>query len=146
MGELLVFADRRLVVERPEPDEPRRELGLVRQDREAAVDLHRVCGNKLHRNAPRDLLRDGALPRGRRAEDRDHGHRSRARASSSSSSATPAARRYSSTLPYRRSSSAKTCTIDSGGHWAIRFSRSSSASLSAASNHLSCRGRKRSSL
>src|SRR5436190_3102012 len=120
MSELLVLADRRLVVEVPDPDEPRRKLGLVGQDRKATVDLHRVCGNKLRRAALRDLLRDGALPRGRGAEDRDHGHWSRARASSSSSSATPAARRYSSTLPYRRLSSAKTCTIDSGGHWAIR--------------------------
>ena len=51
-----------LVVERPDPDEPRRPLGLVGQDRQAAVGLHRVRGDDLGWDPPRQGLGDGALP------------------------------------------------------------------------------------
>ena len=63
--------DRALLVETEEADEPRRVLGLVRQDRQAAVDLHRVRGDELRRDPARDLLRNGALARRGRPEDRE---------------------------------------------------------------------------
>ena len=80
--ELLVLADRALAVERPDADEPRAGV-LVRQDRQAAVDLHRVGGDELGRDPLRDRLGDGRLARRGRAEDREDARRDRLRASSS---------------------------------------------------------------
>ena len=44
-------ADAHLLVERPDGDEPRRARRLVREDRQAAVDLHRVGRDDLGRRA-----------------------------------------------------------------------------------------------
>ena len=44
----LVLAHGALAVERPDPDQPRAGV-LVRQDRQAAIDLHRVGGHALGR-------------------------------------------------------------------------------------------------
>ena len=60
---------------------PTRRAGrLVREDRQAAVDLHRVRGDQLGRDALRERLGDGRLARRGRAEDRENGvsHASRA--------------------------------------------------------------------
>ena len=43
----LVLADGCFVVEVPDPDQPRRPFGLVGQERQPAVDLHRVGGDDL---------------------------------------------------------------------------------------------------
>ncbi len=49
-------------------------------------------------------------------------------------------------LPYRRSSSSSTRTMEEAGVFEIRWRRSSSASSAACANHSSCRVRSRSSL
>ena len=66
------LADGHLLVERADPDEPGVERRLVREDRQAAVDLQRVDGHHLGPEPRRRRLCDGALARGGRAEDRDH--------------------------------------------------------------------------
>jgi hypothetical protein len=67
-----VLADRCLVVEAPDPDQLGRVLGLVRQDRDASVDLHRVGGDQTGRDPLGKCLGDRALARRGRAEDRDY--------------------------------------------------------------------------
>jgi len=66
--EALELADGALPVERPDPDEARARV-LVRQDRQPAVDLHRVRGDELGGDPGRDRLRDGGLPRRGRSEN-----------------------------------------------------------------------------
>jgi hypothetical protein len=82
VGQALVVRDRAFLVEAEVPDEP--GLGLVGQDRQPAIDLHRIRGYELGRDQAGDFLGDGALARGRRPEDREdvnHGAgRGRARA------------------------------------------------------------------
>ena len=58
--------------ERPEPYEPRGTRRLVRENRQAAVDLHRVRGDDVRPETRCDSLGDGALPGRSRPEDRDH--------------------------------------------------------------------------
>ena len=70
MREPLVLGHRALVVERPDPDEVR-PLVLVREDRQAAVDLHRVGGDELGRDALGERGRDVALAARGRPEDRE---------------------------------------------------------------------------
>ena len=58
------------MIEIPDPDEPRRFLGLVREDRKPTVDLHRVRRHELGRNTLGDRTRNSALsrsPSGRRS-------------------------------------------------------------------------------
>ena len=45
--EALILGDGAFVVERPDADERGRPIGLVREDRQALVDLHRVGGDDL---------------------------------------------------------------------------------------------------
>ena len=71
--EALVFGDGAFVVERPDADERGRAIGLVREDRQALVDLHRVGRDDLGREGVCDRLCDGRLPAGGGAKDRnDH--------------------------------------------------------------------------
>jgi hypothetical protein len=70
--ELLVLAHGCHAGKRPDPDEVGREIRLVRQDREAAIDLHRVRGNELGGDPRRNGFGDGRLSARRRPEDRDH--------------------------------------------------------------------------
>ena len=69
--ELGVLADRYLVLEPPDRDQLGRVLGLVRENRDSAVDLHRIGGDQPRRYAFRHRLGDGALARRGRAKDRD---------------------------------------------------------------------------
>ena len=71
VGEALILADRALVVERPDRHEPGGAIGLVGEDRQAAVGLHRVRRDDLSRDPLRERLGHGALSRGGRAEDRE---------------------------------------------------------------------------
>ena len=66
-----VLADGCLVVEAPDRDKLGRVRGLVREDRDASVDLHRVCGDQPCWNPLGKRLGDGGLARRGRAEDRD---------------------------------------------------------------------------
>ena len=89
--EALVLAHGALVVERPDPDEPRRPLGLVGQDRQAAIGLHRVprrrsrrgsaaSGPRRRRSSPRHWARRSAEPvRGGRDPKRPRPSRRRGR-------------------------------------------------------------------
>ena len=72
-----VFADRGLVIELPHGSQLCGPLGLVRQNRQAPVHLHRVGGDERRRNAGGDGLRNGRLARGGRAEDREDRARER---------------------------------------------------------------------
>jgi hypothetical protein len=74
VGEWRVRPDRGLPVERPDPDEPGGIGRLVRQDRQASVDLHRVGRHQLGRNPLCQSLRDGGLATRGRAEDADNRH------------------------------------------------------------------------
>ena len=78
--EPLVLAHRRLVVERPDADEPRRPCRLVREDRQAAVDLRRVGRDHLAAERVGDELCDVGLAARRRPEDGDHERARAARA------------------------------------------------------------------
>jgi uncharacterized membrane protein YbhN (UPF0104 family) len=71
--EALVLRDRGLVVEPPDPDEPRGQARLVREDRQPSIDLHRVRRDDLGLEPWEESLGDGALSRGGGPEDRDHG-------------------------------------------------------------------------
>ena len=73
VGQRRVLADRCLVVELPDPDEPRRLLRLVRQDRKPPVRLHRVGRHELRRDPFGNRARDRALSGRGGAEDPDHG-------------------------------------------------------------------------
>ena len=71
--ETLVLGDGAFVVERPDADERGRSGGLVREDRQALVDLHRVGRDDLRRDGVCDRLGDGRLPARRGAKDaNDH--------------------------------------------------------------------------
>ena len=59
--QLGVLPDRGLVVELPDRDELRRPLGLGRQNRNAAVDLHGVGGDQSGGDPLGESLRDGGL-------------------------------------------------------------------------------------
>ena len=108
----LVFADGGLVVELPDADEPGGALGLVREDGQATVDLHRVGGDELGGKPLGQRLGDGRLARGGRPEDGEDGHPRRdARTWSSALSSTPTEARNSRALPCCRSSSTRTSCI-----------------------------------
>ena len=66
-----VLADGHRLREVADRDEPRRLGRLVREDRQAAVDLERVGGDDLGAELGREGLRDRGLAGRRRAEDRD---------------------------------------------------------------------------
>ncbi len=70
--EPLVLGHRAVVVERPDRGQVRGPVGLVGEDRQPAVDLHRVRGHDLARQPVRDRLGDRRLPGGGRAEDREN--------------------------------------------------------------------------
>ena len=62
-------------VEVPDADEPRRRLRLIRQDGQAAVDLHRIRRDELGGNPLRDRLGQRGLSRRGRPEDGYHPRR-----------------------------------------------------------------------
>jgi hypothetical protein len=59
MGEPRVLPDGSLVLEIPDGRQARGSRRLMRENRQAAVDLHRVGGDDLSGNALRDRLGDG---------------------------------------------------------------------------------------
>jgi hypothetical protein len=67
--QLRVLRHRPLVSKRPDPNEPGRTFGLSREDRQAAVGLHRVGRQHLAFEAIRHRFGDRRLARRRRAED-----------------------------------------------------------------------------
>ncbi len=68
----LELTDGALAVERPDADQARVGV-LVREDREPAVDLHRVGRNELGRDSLGNRLGDGGLARRGRAENGEDG-------------------------------------------------------------------------
>ena len=66
----LVLADGSFMVEVPDPDQPRRLLGLRCQNRKAPVDLHRIGRDELGRKPARQLFGDATLAGGGRTENR----------------------------------------------------------------------------
>src|SRR5918993_1841057 len=71
LRKLLVFTNRPLVVEGPDSDEPSPPYRLVRQDRQAVVDLHRVGRHELAADPIGEGLGDVRLPGGGPPEDAD---------------------------------------------------------------------------
>ena len=75
VGELRVLPDRGLMFERPDADEPSWMGSLVRQDRQIAIDLHRVGRHELRGDPFGHRFGDGRLAARGRPEDGDHRHR-----------------------------------------------------------------------
>ena len=72
MREAGVFTDRHGLRDAANADQARGSSGLVGQDGQLAVDLERIGRHDLGAEAIRELLRDGRLPGGSRAEDGEH--------------------------------------------------------------------------
>jgi hypothetical protein len=76
VGKSCVLGDRSFMTQRPDADEPRRPVGLSREDRQAAVRLHRIGGDHLATEQIRHRFADSGLARPGRTEDRDDARRS----------------------------------------------------------------------